>query len=131
MPRADAFEGEHVPGGQSPRHHLGTEGIEKVGVQLAAVVLPTHIYILLLLGSAYNDLIIKACCVIHRTEWGEIRWNHQRRRSSSWACPGPGFWLVNQYFRISVGQTIKTWSIMETVLSVVGLAMVLILDIFI
>ena len=42
-----------------------------------------------------------------------------------------GFWLVNQYFRISVGQTIKTWSIMETVLSVAGLAMVLILDIFI
>lgn len=42
-----------------------------------------------------------------------------------------GFWLVNQYFRLTVGQTIKTWSIMETVLSVVGLAMVLILDIFI
>ena len=42
-----------------------------------------------------------------------------------------GFWLVNQYFRIAVGQTIKTWSIMETVLSVVGLIVVLILDIFI
>ena len=33
-----------------------------------------------------------------------------------------GFWLVNQYFRLTVGQTIKTWSIMETVLSVTGLA---------
>ena len=42
-----------------------------------------------------------------------------------------GFWLVNQYFRLSVGQTIKTWSIMETVLSVSGLAVVLILDIFV
>ena len=42
-----------------------------------------------------------------------------------------GFWLVNQYFRIIVGQTIKTWSLMETVLSVTGLAVVLILDIFI
>ncbi len=42
-----------------------------------------------------------------------------------------GFWLVNQYFRLTVGQTIKTWSIMETVLSVVGLLVVLILDIFI
>ena len=31
-----------------------------------------------------------------------------------------GFWLVNQYFRLTVGQTIKTWSIMETVLSVSG-----------
>ncbi|AQA04989.1 gluconate transporter [Mycobacterium sp. MS1601] len=42
-----------------------------------------------------------------------------------------GFWLVNQYFRLSVGQTIKTWSVMETVLSVTGLIVVLILDIFI
>ncbi|MHA3021914.1 GntP family permease [Mycobacterium sp. BMJ-28] len=42
-----------------------------------------------------------------------------------------GFWLVNQYFRLSVGQTIKTWSIMETVLSVSGLVVVLILDIFV
>ncbi|MCV7225603.1 GntP family permease [Mycolicibacterium komossense] len=39
-----------------------------------------------------------------------------------------GFWLVNQYFRITVGQTIKTWSIMETVLSVSGLGVVLLLD---
>jgi GntP family gluconate:H+ symporter len=42
-----------------------------------------------------------------------------------------GFWLVKEYFRLSVGQTIKTWSIMETVLSVSGLAMVLILDVFV
>jgi len=39
-----------------------------------------------------------------------------------------GFWLVNQYFRLSVGQTIKTWSVMETVLSVTGLIVVLLLD---
>jgi gluconate:H+ symporter, GntP family len=42
-----------------------------------------------------------------------------------------GFWLVNQYFRITVGQTIKTWSIMETILSVTGLAVVLLLDLVI
>jgi gluconate:H+ symporter, GntP family len=42
-----------------------------------------------------------------------------------------GFWLVNQYFRLSVSQTIKTWSIMETVLSVSGLAVVLLLDLVI
>jgi GntP family gluconate:H+ symporter len=42
-----------------------------------------------------------------------------------------GFWLVNQYFRLSVGQTIKTWSIMETVLSVSGLGVVLLLDLVI
>lgn len=42
-----------------------------------------------------------------------------------------GFWLVNQYFRLSVGQTIKTWSIMETILSVSGLIVVLLLDLVI
>ncbi len=42
-----------------------------------------------------------------------------------------GFWLVKEYFRLSVGQTIKTWSLMETVLSVAGLGVVLILDVFI
>ena len=34
-----------------------------------------------------------------------------------------GFWLVKEYFGLSVGQTIKTWSLMETVISVMGLAM--------
>jgi GntP family gluconate:H+ symporter len=38
-----------------------------------------------------------------------------------------GFWLVNQYFGMTVGQTIKTWSVMETVLSVVGFGLVLLL----
>ena len=42
-----------------------------------------------------------------------------------------GFWLVKEYFGMSVGQTIKTWSLMETVLSVTGLVVVLILGIFI
>ena len=42
-----------------------------------------------------------------------------------------GFWLVNQYFRLTVGQTIKSWSLMETVLSVTGLGMVLLLDLVI
>jgi len=42
-----------------------------------------------------------------------------------------GFWLVNQYFRLSVSQTIKTWSVMETVLSVSGLGVVLLLDLVI
>jgi GntP family gluconate:H+ symporter len=36
-----------------------------------------------------------------------------------------GFWLVKEYFGLSVGQTIKTWSIMETILSVSGLVVVL------
>jgi GntP family gluconate:H+ symporter len=31
-----------------------------------------------------------------------------------------GFWLVKEYFGMTVGQTIKTWSVMETIISVVG-----------
>ena len=34
-----------------------------------------------------------------------------------------GFWLVKEYFGMTVGQTIKTWSVMETVISVTGLAL--------
>jgi GntP family gluconate:H+ symporter len=42
-----------------------------------------------------------------------------------------GFWLVKEYFGMTVGQTVKTWSLMETVLSVSGLVVVLFLGIFI
>ena len=38
-----------------------------------------------------------------------------------------GFWLVKEYFGLSVGQTLKSWSLMETVLSVTGLVFVLLL----
>ena len=42
-----------------------------------------------------------------------------------------GFWLVKEYFGLSVGQTIKSWSLMETVLSVTGLIFVLLLGLVI
>jgi gluconate:H+ symporter, GntP family len=38
-----------------------------------------------------------------------------------------GFWLVSQSFRLSVGDTFKTWSVMETLLSLVGFGFVSIL----
>jgi GntP family gluconate:H+ symporter len=38
-----------------------------------------------------------------------------------------GFWLVKEYFGMTVGQTVRTWSLMETVLSVTGLVVVLLL----
>lgn len=34
-----------------------------------------------------------------------------------------GFWLVKEYFGLTVGQTLKTWSVMETVISVMGLVL--------
>lgn len=42
-----------------------------------------------------------------------------------------GFWLVKEFFGMSVGQTIKSWSMMETILSVSGLVFVLLLGIFV
>ena len=42
-----------------------------------------------------------------------------------------GFWLVKEYFGLSVGQTIKSWSLMETLLSVSGLVFVLLLGVVI
>jgi gluconate:H+ symporter, GntP family len=42
-----------------------------------------------------------------------------------------GFWLVKEYFGMSVGQTIRTWSVMETIISVVSLGFVLLLSLVI
>jgi GntP family gluconate:H+ symporter len=42
-----------------------------------------------------------------------------------------GFWLVKEYFGLSVGQTVKTWSVMETIISVVAGGLVLLLSLVI
>ncbi|MFJ9160949.1 gluconate:H+ symporter [Streptomyces griseoviridis] len=42
-----------------------------------------------------------------------------------------GFWLVKEYFGLDVGQTVKTWSVMETIISVVGGGVVLLLSLVI
>ncbi len=40
-----------------------------------------------------------------------------------------GFWLFKQYFNLSIKDTLLTWSVMETLVSVIGLLGVLILNI--
>ena len=39
-----------------------------------------------------------------------------------------GFWLFKEYFNLSIKQTLKSWTIMETIVSVMGLIGVLIID---
>ncbi|MDR3714985.1 MAG: gluconate:H+ symporter [Puia sp.] len=39
-----------------------------------------------------------------------------------------GFWLFKEYFNLTIRQTFATWTIMETMVSVVGLLMVLLLN---
>ena len=42
-----------------------------------------------------------------------------------------GFWLVKEYFNMSVGDTMKTWSISETLIAVIGLLLTLALSLVI
>jgi GntP family gluconate:H+ symporter len=39
-----------------------------------------------------------------------------------------GFWLVKGYLNLSVPQALRTWTVLETILSLVGFACVLLLD---
>lgn len=43
----------------------------------------------------------------------------------------PGFWLFKEFFGLTVKQTIRTWCALETIISCMGLAGVLILEMFI
>jgi Gnt-I system high-affinity gluconate transporter len=42
-----------------------------------------------------------------------------------------GFWLFKEYFNLSIKDTLKTWTIMETSIGVTGLAGVMILSLFV
>ena len=39
-----------------------------------------------------------------------------------------GFWMFKEYFNLSVKDTLRSWSMMETIVSVAGLLGVLLLD---
>ena len=43
----------------------------------------------------------------------------------------PGFWLFKEYFNLSITETMKSWSLLETVISVCGLVGCLAINIFI
>jgi Gnt-I system high-affinity gluconate transporter len=42
-----------------------------------------------------------------------------------------GFWMYKEFFRLSLKQTFLSWTVMETVISIIGLAGVLVLNLFI
>jgi Gnt-I system high-affinity gluconate transporter len=41
-----------------------------------------------------------------------------------------GFWMFKEFFRLSLKQTFLSWTVMETVISVIGLIGVLVLNMF-
>ncbi len=43
----------------------------------------------------------------------------------------PGFWLYKEYFNLSIKDSIRSWSLMETIVSIVGLIGVLLLNLFV
>jgi GntP family gluconate:H+ symporter len=42
-----------------------------------------------------------------------------------------GFWLIKEYFGMTVKETLATWTALETIIAVVSLVMILLLDLFV
>ena len=42
-----------------------------------------------------------------------------------------GFWLFKEYFNLSVKDTLRSWSLMETIVAIVGLVAVMIMNVFV
>lgn len=42
-----------------------------------------------------------------------------------------GFWLFKEYFNLSIKDTFKTWTVMETIVSVMGLTGVMLINVFV
>ena len=74
------------------------------GLTAAGMVAP------LLVGSTINPSLI-----VLATGAGSLMFSHVN---------DSGFWLFKEYFNLSIKETIKTWSVMESIVSVVGLLMV-------
>jgi GntP family gluconate:H+ symporter len=39
-----------------------------------------------------------------------------------------GFWLIKEYFNMTVPQTLKTWTVAETIIGVAGLCFTMLLS---
>jgi Gnt-I system high-affinity gluconate transporter len=42
-----------------------------------------------------------------------------------------GFWMFKEFFKLSLKQTFMSWTVMETIISIIGLLGVLILNAFV
>jgi Gnt-I system high-affinity gluconate transporter len=81
------------------------------GLTTAGIVAP------LIASSGVNP-----CLMVLATGAGSVFFSHVN---------DPGFWMFKEYFNLTVKETFKTWSTMETIVSVVGLAGVFVLNYFI
>jgi H+/gluconate symporter-like permease len=42
-----------------------------------------------------------------------------------------GFWLVKEYFGLDIPQTLKTWTVVETGIAVMSIALILTVNVFV
>jgi Gnt-I system high-affinity gluconate transporter len=80
------------------------------GVTAAGIVAP------LVAGTAINPSLI-----VLATGAGSLFFSHVN---------DSGFWMFKEYFNLTVKETLKTWSLMESIVSIVGLSVVLIIYFF-
>lgn len=64
---------------------------------------------------------VNPCLMVLATGAGSLMFSHVN---------DSGFWLFKEYFNLTIKETIMTWSIMETIVSVVGLGGVLLMGIW-
>jgi Gnt-I system high-affinity gluconate transporter len=77
------------------------------GLTAAGMVAP------LIVGSTINPSLI-----VLATGAGSLMFSHVN---------DSGFWLFKEYFNLTVKETLKTWSVMESIVSVIGLLMVVLI----
>ncbi|MBP2032267.1 gluconate transporter [Clostridium algifaecis] len=65
---------------------------------------------------------VNPCLMVLATGAGSLIFSHVN---------DPGFWIFKEYFNLTIGETMASWSTMETIISVMGLAGVLILNTFV
>lgn len=75
-----------------------------------------------MLGPLVSTLGVNPCLMVLATGAGSLMFSHVN---------DGGFWLFKEYFNLSVKDTFKTWSVMETIVSVVGLIGCLVLSVFV
>ena len=64
-----------------------------------------------------------------RYHWKHVNSTH------SWMCAlmlshvnDGGFWLFKEYFNLSIRETLRTWTVMETLVGIIGITGVLIMN---
>ncbi|MFC0185751.1 Gnt-I system high-affinity gluconate transporter [Pseudarcicella hirudinis] len=75
-----------------------------------------------IIAPMLNDLHVDPNLMVLSVGVGSLMFSHVN---------DPGFWLFKEYFNISIKDTIRSWSMMETIVSVTGLIGVMILNTFI